>query len=135
MPHNFSIPEFCKNLTVPAHVADKICKYHMPELQLARDALGSPIRIRSGYCTRAGEIEMGRSGQSEHVFRGRGAVDVTADDLAKLGDLLKKSNYHRVCWHPSQQFFHCDFKGDLRNNYFVCYDGEVWERCSVWKVA
>ena len=127
---NFSIKEFCiTDDPISLDVADKIL-HHIKILQPIRDKLKSPINIskNSGYRPYKYELDHKRSGESEHVFFGGGAVDLTTSksNLGKLLELLMKSEYKRVCYYPNKNFIHCDLKGSGKR-FFMCYDGKNWE--------
>ena len=95
-----------------------------------REALGSPIIIsqKSGYRPREYEIVRGRSGNSQHCFMGKGAVDLTCkmDKFQELHELLKNSPFTRTCLYPSERFIHCDFKEVDAPQEFICFD-KGWE--------
>lgn len=126
----FRIENFYKrSVTAPNVVLDKI-KYHISILNPIRELLGAPIIIskRSGYRPTEYEILKGRSGKSEHCYRGKGAVDLTCDP-ERIEDLLKLllgSPYTRVTYYPENNFIHCDFKTTEKQS-FVCHGGP-WVR-------
>ncbi len=132
---NFTISEFLidrENPNVPVHVVDELVRHHIPVIQKVRDKLGFPIwpSQRSGYRSVEWEHANGRSGNSEHCFKGKGAVDYTCKHPGQLKLLfheLKKSPYLRVCYYPGKQFIHCDYKGSERVS-FICSDGVNWIR-------
>lgn len=112
----FKRVEFFKKVNlfyVTGEVVNKI-DYHIELLNPIREVLGIPIHIskNSGFRPRAYELARGRSGNSQHTFAGRGAVDVTCDPkrLEDLVTLLKTSGYTRICYYPKQKFIHCDLK-------------------------
>lgn len=116
---------------VPLHVVDKLVKYHLPVLNRIRDKLGFPIIIsaNSGYRTYEWEIIHGRSGYSEHTFKGFGAVDLTCDKayINALKEALMKSEYSRVAWYEHKNFFHCDFKdGELGKRFYEVWENGIW---------
>ena len=131
MELNFSISEFIiePEIDIPQEIADKILKYHIIPLQGIRDILKSPMTIseRSGYRSLDYELSRGRSGDSEHCYRGKGACDVTvsgAENLRVLGLLLLCSPYTRICFYPGDKFYHLDYKqSDHR-----LYTGPAWKR-------
>lgn len=126
----FNIEEFLidKNAGLPFHVVNKIITYHLPVLNSLRERLGMPVVIskRSGYRSKAWEIARGRSGDGEHTFKGKGAVDLTCDDLQALWDMLKLSEYTRVCLYPKKKFVHCDFKSVTKQIFVDESDGNGW---------
>jgi len=101
---------------IPLSVIDKIWTVHVPILNDMRYNLGAPIAIskHSGYRSLAWEIDHGRSGTSEHMFDGLGAVDITADNFQALIDLAIQSEYKRICIYKEDRFIHCDMKGMKR---------------------
>lgn len=121
MKINFSISEFCINDDlIPQEIADKILKYHILPMQEIRNALNKVIQVskRSGYRPQEHEKRRGRSGNSEHCFKGGGAVDyVFYREL--FTKLLICSPYKRICHYPNNGFIHCDYKGDKRT-YYEC---------------
>lgn len=124
------VPEMRKpDSRVPLHVVEKILAYHLPILNPIRYELGEAIYIskQSGYRPVKWELDRGRDGDSQHTFKGLGAVDLTCD-LHRLGDLkelLIESDYERVCWYPNSNFLHCDFASDEKR--FFEDSGDGWQ--------
>ena len=131
MPNNFTISEFLIDKTeqLTYQVADKILKYHIALIQPIRDIMKTPIYVseNSGFRSINWEKMHGRSGNSEHCFRGFGAVDYTCrlSRLRELFDLLKQSDYKRVCLYKT--FIHCDNKG-FEKQVFTCDGVHGWKR-------
>lgn len=129
MSNNFTISEFIIDHSEPVDLAvvDKILKYHIPVIQGIRDVLLCPIwpSENSGYRSVSWEHSHGRSGNSQHCFRGKGAVDYTCDRsrLDELFTLLCKSDYMRICLYRT--FVHCDYRGDEKK-VFKCETGNQW---------
>ena len=116
----FKQSEFYKKGTlVPGHVRNKISRI-ITFLNPVREQLGSAISVsqQSGYRPLASELRKGRSGDSEHVFRKEGAVDLTAKNLLALFRLLIKTDFKRICIYPRKKFIHCDFKGTEKAVFF-----------------
>jgi hypothetical protein len=113
----FDIEEFliAPDLGLPLDVINKLINLHLPILNDVRAKLGAPLKINSAYRPVQHELANGRKGDSQHVFKGNGAVDLSASDMKKLEQLLFASDYKRVCVYPT--FIHCDFKGDERLFY------------------
>lgn len=130
---DFSISEFViDGDNVPLDIVDKILKHHINVIQPIRDNLGCAIwpSEHSGFRRVNWEIQHGRSGTSEHCFKGKGAVDYTCRNKWQLELLfkeLKKSKYMRVCYYPNSLFIHCDYKGDKKLS-FICNDNKNWIR-------
>lgn len=116
----FTMQEFnISNSVIPRDINFKIREYHIKPLDKVREKFGKPVRIsqRSGWRPLWWEKSMGRSGKSEHVFRGKGASDVTCDNFSKNKDdlldlLMYKTEYKRIADYGT--FFHCDYKGSKR---------------------
>ena len=129
MSNNFTISEFIinKKQPVPLDVVDKILKHHIPIAQSVRDKMNCPLwpSQNSGYRSVLWEKNHGRSGTSQHCFKGKGAVDYTCanERLHELFDLLCKSKYMRICLYHT--FIHCDYNSDTKQ-IFRCDDGHNW---------
>jgi len=113
--------------TVPLDVADKLREYHIQPMESVRHQLGSAVWAseKSGYRHEQWEKHHGRSGNSEHCFKGPGAVDwkteqCKMDELYRL--ILEHTNYTRICRYPT--FLHCDYKSDERQLFTS--DGGKW---------
>lgn len=116
MKFNFTLSEFnISGEKIPEDVADKILEYHIIPMQIVRDKLGVSIwpSLKSGYRSSKWERKRGRSGKSQHCFRGKGAVDITCKDFSVTGvtllDLIvEHTQYTRMAVYRS--FIHCDYK-------------------------
>jgi hypothetical protein len=124
---NFNIAEFCKlsgNTPegIPLSVADKIIRYHMTPLQIVRSELGVPIHVTSGFRPIEWEVKRGRSGNSQHTFQVKGAVDVSlfrnTHRWQDFADLIKQ-HYMRIAWYPIQNFMHLDHDATQRQFFIV----------------
>lgn len=112
----FKIEEFViSGDTVPVKVADKILHYHILPCNKVREELGVPMTAsqKSGYRSVEWEKSRGRSGNSQHTFKGKGAVDWTCNnfkDNAKkmLLSLIDNTEYTRMAVYNT--FIHCDYK-------------------------
>lgn len=128
MSNDFTISEFLidKSEQLNYQIADKILAHHIAIIQPIRDTMRCAIwpSESSGYRSIYWEKMHGRSGTSQHCFRGKGAVDYTCHlpRLRELFDLLKTSNYMRVCLYPT--FIHCDHYG-LHKQVFTCKGGSA----------
>lgn len=112
---------------IPVHVVNKIINHHLPILNDVRDKMNAPVWIskNSGYRSVQWELDHGRSGTSEHTFRGDGAVDVTARNMQLLLKYMMESDYKRICYYPEQGFIHADQKG-TNYHYFEANPQGVW---------
>lgn len=116
MKINFQISEF--NITgdpIPEDVADKILKWHICPMIPVRKELNTPIWASqsSGYRPVEWELSKGRSGNSQHTFKGKGAVDWTCKNFSQNKELLleliiKYTDYSRIAVYDT--FIHCDYK-------------------------
>ena len=127
----FKISEFYKRrFFVSKGVIAKI-QVIITMLNPIRKALGSPIHVsrKSGYRPVWWERFRGRSGYSEHCFRGKGAVDLTCrpEKFQEMYDLVvEKSSFTRICLYPDKMFIHGDFKKSEHRLYLDTGNG--WER-------
>lgn len=101
--------------SVPLDVATKLMNYHIIPMSRVRNALGLPITAsqKSGYRPYEWEISRGRSGDSQHVFKTKGAVDWTcrnfkANKQKLLTLIIEHTDYTRMAVYNS--FIHCDHK-------------------------
>jgi len=116
MKINFKLSEFViSEDKIPLSVGDKILKYHIEPMNTVRDIIQIPIypSQNSGYRTVEWEISHGRSGNSQHTFKGKGAVDWTCKDFKKNKDdflnlIIEYTDYTRIAIYNS--FIHCDYK-------------------------
>lgn len=128
----FTIQEFCiTDDPVPQDVADKIIKYHMLPINLVREEFGMPVivSLRSGYRPIYYESSKGRSGNSQHNFKGLGATDYSHsgcwDEFIRL--IIKLTDYTRVCWYPNNNFVHCDYNSDERQLFLADSPTDAWQ--------
>jgi len=132
MNNYFTISELCiSDEDIPQHVADKLLKHHILQMNVVREKLGAPIWAsqNSGYRPYTWEIARGRSGRSQHTFGDKGAVDWTCSDLKELFKLLlEHTSYTRIAVYPSDEgnFIHCDHKASSRQ-LFLSDSGSDWK--------
>ena len=100
---------------IPVDVAQKLLTYHMIPVSVVREELGVAITasLNSGYRSREWELSKGRSGTSQHVFIGKGAVDWTCSNFRTnkqkfLELLVEHTDYTRFAVYNN--FIHCDYK-------------------------
>lgn len=123
MTNWFKISDFnISGEPIPEDIADKILLYHILPMNKVRDNMGIPIwpSEKSGYRSVKWEKSKGREGNSQHVFRGKGAVDITCKDFAEnkgalLDNLIKLTDYTRICLYDT--FYHVDYGGIERWYY------------------
>ena len=116
MKLNFNISDFnISGKPIPEAIADKILKWHIAPMQRVRNIFNGAIWAsqKSGYRSPHWERSKGRSGNSQHTFRGKGAVDWTCREFSsnyeRLLDLIvKETDYTRIAIYNS--FIHCDYK-------------------------
>lgn len=140
----FTIKELCIAPTepIPVAVADKLLTHHILPMNVVRRELGKPIHCvdsmgnHSGYRPEWWELQQGRSGGSQHTFKGLGAIDWRADkphDIETLWKLLQKhTQYTRLVFyrdsHGNPLFIHCDYKATDGRCYLFSSDASSnWE--------
>ena len=129
---HFKAHEFVKlsghsvDIPISIGVADKI-KDLIFELNPVRQRIGKPVVITSSYRPSWWEHYKGRSGNSQHTFEGRGAVDLACMDLKALVQELQHTDFTRICVYPDMSFVHCDYKFPERGQRFFI----EWDQASV----
>lgn len=116
MKIKFLISEFnISGQNIHEDICDKILKYHISPMMDVREKLNIPIwpSQKSGFRSVAWEISKGRSGNSQHNFKGKGAVDWTCNSFNDnknilLEAIIKFTEYTRITVYNS--FIHCDYK-------------------------
>lgn len=100
---------------LPIQVATKLLEYHITPMNKVRRELGIPITasLKSGYRTVKWEKAHGRNGNSQHTFKGKGAVDWTCEDFENnktklLNLIINNTGYTRMAIYKG--FIHCDYK-------------------------
>ena len=127
---NFTTQEMCITKDpISQDVSTKLWHYHILPMQKVRDIYGKPIfaSMKSGYRPYEYELSQGRSGRSEHVFMGNGAVDWRCADMPILIDLIKKHiPYTRMADYGT--FVHCDYKATKTGKReFYTVEGGKWK--------
>ena len=137
----FSIYEFLitEPKTVELEVCDKIWKYHIIPMVPVREALGVAIwpSLKSGYRPEWYEKSKNRNGNSEHCFKGKGAVDWTCmgfvfrkDKLLQL--IIEHTEYTRIAVYDG--FIHCDHKPTASGKREI-YTSNAQSKWEFWKYA
>jgi len=126
----FSISEFCidKQHLLSPEIADKILRYHICQINPIREIMGIPILVSkaSGYRPVEWELARGRSGNSEHTFKDKGAADYTCRNITRLLQIFKtESDYRRIAYYKDMNFIHCDYNSKDWRQYFEVENG-VW---------
>lgn len=126
----FTLAEFIITGTdVPITVADKIFKNFIIPLSIIREKMGIPIYCsnRSGYRPKWWEWLNGRKGTSEHTFEGKGATDLTCENMKLLLHYLKNNSpFTRICYYPHHNFVHVDYKEENRRRYWEADENGKW---------
>lgn len=136
MKNYFKMSDFnISGQPIPEDVADKLLFFHIIPMNAVREEFGMPIwpSMKSGYRPYSWEKLQGREGNSQHVFRAKGAVDWTCNDFQQhkaklLGSIVKLTDYTRICDYNT--FFHCDYAGIDRWYYEDTPQG--WKR--LWEI-
>lgn len=116
MKLNFKISEFnISGRSIPESIADKILKWHIQPMQDVRNEVDYAIWAsqKSGYRSKSWELAHGRSGNSQHVFKGKGAIDWTCQNFTSnkdefLRQIIEKTDYTRIAVYNS--FIHADYR-------------------------
>lgn len=134
MKLNFKISEFnISGEDIPEDIADKILKWHILPAQRVRNILDIPMWAsqKSGYRSLKWEKSKGRSGNSQHVFKDKGAVDWTCYRFSENKDkflkyLIEETDYTRLAVYNS--FIHCDYKNTStgRRELYTSTPDSVW---------
>lgn len=109
---------------IPEVICDKILEHHVLPLQAVCDSMTVCvfISLNSGYRSKKWELDHGRSGNSQHCFKDKGAADLSCDDFSHnkedlLESLIKNTDYTRFAIYNS--FIHVDYKDNKRSLYNV----------------
>lgn len=106
--------------SVSLDVADKLYQFHIIPMNIVRGLMGVWVTasLKSGYRPKWWELQHGRSGNSQHVYRdewenGSGAVDWTCKDFEVNKDkflklIIEHTKYTRIAVYNT--FIHCDYK-------------------------
>lgn len=113
---NFNISDFnISGKPIPEKIADKILKWHILPMQRVRNILKIAIWAsqKSGYRSVTWEKSRGRSGNSQHCFKGKGAVDWTCYKFKEnkydfLKTIIEETDYTRIAVY--ENFIHCDYR-------------------------
>lgn len=115
LPSDFNIT----GQPIPPGVVDKIVEHHLIDLWKVEEKVPFELFVsqNSGYRPKWYEKEMGRLGNSQHTFAGKGAVDLSCQDFTNnkerlLTALVTYTKYTRIADYGT--FFHCDFKNKER---------------------
>lgn len=123
MKNYFKISDFnISGEPIPEDVADKILVKHIEPMNLVVMHVSFEVKVslKSGYRSYSWEKKKGRSGNSQHVFRGDGAVDWTCEDFETNKDeflkaLIELTDYSRIAEYNS--FFHCDYAHQVEDRW------------------
>ena len=147
MENYFKISELCidKNKEVPQDIADKVLLYHIVPMNKVRQELDEAIFCsqKSGWRPKEWELSRGRSGNSEHTFIKKGAVDWTIGGVDKhevdgnfeglFKMILEHTNYTRIAVYPSARFIHCDYASTYRK-LFLSTNASKWTEATEDKI-
>lgn len=130
----FSISELCiTGTSIPIAVADKLLKYHITPMNPVREELGLPVMAsqNSGYRPKQWELNHGRSGNSQHTFIKKGAIDWTCENFKDNKDellslIIKHTDYTRIAIYNG--FLHCDHKptSEGKRQLFTSSSSSKW---------
>lgn len=131
MGSSLKISDFCiVQEPTPLDVVDKIEEFHLHPLRMVDACCDFKVMVsaNSGYRPRKYELSKGRSGNSQHCFYGKGAVDVTCEDFKENKDkllevLIEETEYTRFAIYNT--FIHCDYAHQVENRWVF---NSRWER-------
>lgn len=127
MNHPYTIQQFnISGEDIPQGVADKIIRFHMEPVWDIALEMGAYPSQNSSYRSETWEKSKGRSGNSQHTFKGKGATDWTCDNFLQnkeefLGLLIENTDYIRFAVYSN--FIHCDYK-DTHNGERLVFDSD-----------
>lgn len=147
MKNYFKISELCidKSKDVPQDIADKILLYHITPMNRVREAIQEPVFCseNSGWRPEEWEISRGRSGDSQHTFKKKGAVDWTIGGVEKhkidgnfeglFKAIVELTEYTRIAVYPSARFIHCDYAANERQ-LFLSTNSSKWTLSTYEKI-
>ncbi len=128
----FTLSELCiTNDPIPQEIANKLLEHHIVPMSVVREKHGAPIMAsdHSGWRPEWYEKDRKRSGNSQHCFKDKGAVDWTSKDIDQLLlDIIQYSTYTRVTYYKEKRFIHCDHKysGEKGIQYFESGSNSKW---------
>lgn len=86
-------------------------------LDPARELLGAPIKVNSGYRSKIVNEAVGGTDQSQHL-NGQ-AVDITCEDNAALFSILENMSFDQLIWekgtNKSPKWIHVSYVNDREN--------------------
>ena len=98
-------------------------------LNPARQKLGSPIYITSGYRSAALNAAVGGAANSQHV-KGE-AVDITTKNLARNRDLFRilvqMGNYDQLIWEKGGEWIHVSYRDGGNRGEMLSYNGNSYQ--------
>lgn len=135
---NFTISELViTGSQIPLEVADKLLRHHIIPMQKVRDVIKLPIHcttskgLNSGYRPVWWELQNGRKGNSQHTFKGKGAIDWRCKGFSEnkslfLNEIIKWTDYTRIAIY--HEFIHCDYLDTHDHRYLYKSDNDSnWE--------
>ena len=129
METNFTLKELCATRTglpntPPPEAAARLEALVRHVLQPARDALGMPVRVTSGYRSPAVNRAVGGVPRSPHL-RGEAADLVCADNARLFHTLRRITPFDQLIWeggdHRQPAWVHVSHRPDGRNRGEVVY--------------
>lgn len=89
-------------------------------LDPAREKLGSPIYVNSGYRSWQTNVAVKGAKSSQHM-KGE-AADVRAKDLNRLFNILKTMDFDQLILYRSKGFIHVSYATDRPNRHQIIYN-------------
>lgn len=129
---HFTIEELCNSATaknlgiwnwpIDNYVFDNLNALVDNVLDPAREELGAPIYVNSGYRSKELNVAVGGASRSQHL-NGE-AADIHASDMKKLFNILRKMDYDQLIVYYKRgkmNFFHVSYVNhrDNRHQFIV----------------
>lgn len=124
----FTMEELCRsdvakrlgiwNWPIDNYVFDNLYTLVDNVLDPAREELGAPIYVNSGYRSNETNVAVNGAKRSQHIT-GQ-AVDIRANDMKKLLNILKKMDYDQlIVYYKRGQmaWFHISYVTDRQNRH------------------
>jgi len=123
---NFTLQEFtckCGRCSIPAEAKDNLLVLVDRVLDPARQKLGRPIHVNSGYRCEAHNSKVGGATNSQHT-KGE-AADLCCDDNLELARIIvANGNFDQLIlytkpWSQSPKFLHVSYKRTAPNRHQI----------------
>lgn len=125
----FTIDELCKSSTAYLHhisnypqdkeIFDNLRQLVYNILDPAREMVGEPIHVNSGYRSPKVNKLVGGSESSQHM-KGQ-AADIWCKSMTKLWNILKHMDFDQLIHYKNKNFYHVSYNPNGRNRGQILY--------------